>query len=219
MQDCPLKLGVDTGGTFTDFILQDGSSLKRYKCSSTPADPSEAILKGVAHFFPKGAPADLEIVHGTTVGTNAFLERKGGVPLLVTTKGFEDILALGRQNRASLFDLNVSRPPSIVSSKQIIGITERIDAQGEVVTRLVESEIDHLKTLINDQHIDTVVICFLHSFLNDIHERRVQALLADLAIPILCSVDILPEFREFERCSTAIVNGYLAPVMSSYIDK
>ena len=214
-----MKLGVDTGGTFTDFLLQDGVKLKRYKCHSTPADPSVAILQGIAYFFPEGAPPHLEIVHGTTVGTNAFVERKGGSPLLITTKGFEDILALGRQNRASLFDLEVTRPPLILHRDHIIGITERIDANGEVVVALNQSEVQHIKTRLTDLKVDTIVICFLNSFLNDSHEKMVQALLADLAIPVLCSVDVLPEFREFERCSTAIINGYLAPVMASYIDR
>ena len=212
-----MKLGVDTGGTFTDFILQTGDVLRRYKCPSTPADPSRAIMQGVDYFFPDGVPENLDIIHGTTVGTNAFLERKGGRCLLLTTRGFEDVLLIGRQNRASLFDLNVMRPAPILDEHLIVGVSERIDARGQVVLPVCEADLVQVEALVQNNFVDTVVICFLHSFLNDIHERKVQQLLSDLTVPVLCSIDILPEFREFERCSTAVINGYLAPVMSAYI--
>lgn len=214
-----MKLGVDTGGTFTDFIVQDRDGFRRYKCPSTPDDPSEAILAGLRYFFPDGIPAELEIIHGTTVGTNAFLERKGGRVLLLITRGFEDVLVIGRQNRKSLFDLNVTRTQPLIEPHLIRGINERLDAHGNVVTPLVEADLDQVKTLVQSHFVDTVVVCFLHSFLNDEHEKRVQELLGDLPVPVLCSVDILPEFREFERCSTAVINGYLSPVMSRYISR
>lgn len=219
MSSSSLRLGVDTGGTFTDFILQSGVGLRRYKLPSTPHDPSLAILQGLDYFFPQGAPANLEIVHGTTVGTNAFLERKGGRPLLVMTKGFETIMALGRQNRGSLFDLGVMAPPPIIDDVQIIGVLERIDSGGNVVVPLDERCVDAIRAQVTLCRADSVVICFLHSYLNGSHERRVQDLLGDLAIPVLCSLDVLPEFREFERCSTTLINGYLAPMMSAYIDR
>ncbi len=219
MSSHALVLGVDTGGTFTDFILQCPDGLKRYKCPSTPHDPSVAILHGIEYFFPEGVPDDLQIIHGTTVGTNAFLERKGGRPLLVTTKGFEDVLFLARQNRDSLFDLGVPARKLIIDEQQVVGVDERIDAHGNIVSPLDDSCIDEIKAQISHCQADCVVICFLHSFLNDSHERRVQSLLDDLPIPVLCSLDILPEFREFERCSTTLINGYISPIMSTYINK
>lgn len=213
-----LKLGVDTGGTFTDFILQIGEELKRYKCASTPADPSVAILQGISYFFPDGPPPQLEIIHGTTVGTNAFLERKGGRPLLLTTKGFEDVIVIGRQNRDSLFDIGVSRSKPLVPRHLVVGVSERMDASGKPVVPLSVNDVLQVQEVVEQYDVDTVVICFLHSFLNDAHEKKAKELLAGLDIPVLCSVDILPEFREFERCSTALVNGYLAPVMTNYIE-
>ena len=116
-----LILGVDTGGTFTDFVLQSESGLQTYKLPSTPDDPSRAILQGLDHFFGNKLPTDLEIIHGSTVATNAFLERKGAKTLLVTTYGFEDILFIGRQNRPKLYDFNVTRPREIIPRSMVVG--------------------------------------------------------------------------------------------------
>src|SRR5210317_1722746 len=126
-------LGVDTGGTFTDFVLQSESGLKTYKLPSTPDDPSRAILQGLTYFFDNKLPHDLEIIHGSTVATNAFLERKGAKTLLITTYGFEDILIIGRQNRPGLYGFNVTRPREIIPRSMVTGVKERMLFDGTVL--------------------------------------------------------------------------------------
>ena len=128
-----LVLGIDTGGTFTDFVLQSESGLQTFKLPSTPDDPSRAILQGLSHFFGRELPENLEIIHGSTVATNAFLERKGAKTLLVTTYGFEDILFIGRQNRPRLYDFNVTRPREIIPRSMVAGVKERMLFDGTVL--------------------------------------------------------------------------------------
>ena len=213
-----LKLGVDTGGTFTDFILLTPDGIQTYKTPSTPDDPARAIMAGVRHFFGQ-LPEELEVVHGTTVGTNAFLERKGAKTLLVTTHGFEDILFIGRQSRSHLYDLNIERPAVIISPEQCIGVKERLRADGSVQTPLGKSIGKRLRAFCRQQGAESVVICLLHSYANPVHEQLLQKMLAPLGVPITLSSEILPEFREYERLTTTLINGYLAPVVASYIER
>lgn len=221
-----MKLGIDTGGTFTDFILQTSDGFKTYKVASSPEDPSIAILKGLRHFFPDPSsdelftlPPDLEIIHGTTVGTNAFIERKGAKTLLLTTKGFEDILFIGRQNRKFLYDLNLKRSPVIISRSLVVGITERINAEGEVEKSIDTGIGAELHQFCKDNAIESAAVCFLHSYLNPDHENEISSELCKLSLPVTLSSQLLPEFREYERVSTTLINAYLAPVISSYINR
>jgi len=213
-----LKLGVDTGGTFTDFLLQTPQGIKTFKTASTPDDPARAILAGLRHFFTD-LPDDLEVVHGTTVGTNAFLERKGARTLLVTTHGFEDLLFIGRQNRASLYDLAISRPPPIVEPEQCVGVRERLRADGSVLVPLGKTVGRRLRALCRRQGAQTVAVCLLHSYANPRHEQQLGAALAALGLPCTLSSELLPEFREYERLTTTLINAYLAPVVASYIER
>lgn len=219
MSTDPLRLGVDTGGTFTDFILQSSSNLKRFKVSSTPDDPSRAIIQGLNHFFPTKIPDNLEIIHGTTVGTNAFLERKGARTLLITTKGFEDIILIGRQNRSSLYDLNIKRTAPLCAKELVLGVNERILADGSVHIGLADEEAQRIRELVGRHQPEAIAICLLHSYANPYHEEILAAALADLSLPVILSSDILPEFREYERLSTTLINAYLSPVMSRYIER
>ena len=221
-----MKLGIDTGGTFTDFILLTGQGIDTYKVSSTPDDPSRAILAGLRHFFPHPAdpaafllPDQLEIVHGTTVGTNAFLQRRGAPTLLVTTRGFEDLLAIGRQNRPSLYDLKVERAREIIPAENCVGVRERVLADGSVLTPLAASSGRRLRKICRERCIAAVAVCLLHSYANDRHEKEIARELLSLAIPLSLSSAILPEFREYERLTTTLINAYLAPVISSYINR
>jgi N-methylhydantoinase A len=213
-----LKLGIDTGGTFTDFFLQTSEAIQTFKISSTPDDPSRAILKGLSHFFAE-LPPELEIIHGTTVGTNSFLERKGAKTLLVTTHGFEDILTIGRQNRPSLYDLNVERPAEIIPRENIVGVKERVLWDGTVQTPLGTSVGKRLRRICRSFEIESVAVCFLHSYANPDHEKRIRDELAPLGLPVTLSSELLPEFREYERLVTTVINAYLAPVISSYIHR
>ncbi len=214
-----LRLGVDTGGTFTDLILQKGRDLQRFKVSSTPDDPSRAIIQGLRHFFPAEIPPQLEIIHGTTVGTNAFLERKGARTLLITTHGFEDVILIGRQNRSKLYDLNLSRPAPLCDGDLVIGAQERLLADGTIHLALATKEVARIKEAVIAAQPEAVAICLLHSYANPCHEELLAAKLAGLGIPIIISSDILPEFREYERLSTTLINAYLSPVMSRYISR
>lgn len=214
-----MKLGVDTGGTFTDFILQDDSGLQHHKLSSTPADPSKAIAQGLYHFFGETIPAGLEIVHGTTVGTNAFLERQGAKTLLVTTHGFEDVLTIGRQNRLRLYDLSYQRPEPIIPRHFITGVKERVLFDGTIHRPLGATVSRRIAALVRRFNIEVVVICLLHSYANPVHEEQLASQLAHLALPIVLSSQVLPEFREYERFSTTLINGYLTPIMTSYVQR
>jgi N-methylhydantoinase A len=213
-----MRLGIDTGGTFTDFVLHTGDSIKTYKTSSTPDDPSRAIFKGLAHFFDV-LPPDLEIIHGTTVGTNAFLERKGARTVLITTHGFADILIIGRQNRRELYNLEVTRSPAIIPSSLITTVKERMRFDGSVKIPLRPSVGRRLRSFCRRQEAESVAVCLLHSYANPVHERTIKEQLAGLQLPVTLSSDILPEFREYERLTTTLINGYLAPVISSYIKR
>lgn len=216
-----IRLGIDTGGTFTDFVLHRGDEIVTYKVLSTPDDPARAIVEGLSRLFPRAdgfsLPPELEIIHGTTVGTNAFLERKGAKTLLVTTRGFEDVIFIGRQNRAVLYDLEISRPPEIVSSDQCLGVEERITWQGHIQQALAPSTGTMLRAHCAEWGIESVAVCLLNSYINPEHEKKVAAELAGLDLPVTISSRLLPEFREYERTSTTLINAYLGPVVAGYI--
>jgi len=214
-----LILGVDTGGTFTDFVLQSEKELQTYKLPSTPDDPSRAILQGLEYFFGQQLPENLEIIHGSTVATNAFLERKGARTLLITTHGFEDILFIGRQNRPKLYDFNVIRPREIIPRSQIVGVRERMRFDGTVLKPLGKTVGRGLRSSCRNKKIDSIAVCLLHSYANDTHEKIIKDELFRLDIPVTISSEILPEFREYERLTTTLINAYLGPVISSYIKR
>ncbi len=212
-----MRLGVDTGGTFTDFVLWDGRQLRIHKRLSTPADPAVAILAGVTHL---GIPRSVGVVHGSTVATNALLERRGARTALITTAGFRDVLAIGRQNRPDLYALEPARPAPLVPRAWRLEVAERIDARGAVVRPLRPADLAPLLAFIQAEGIEAVAVCLLFSFLRPEHERAVAAALRALEPPlanISLSSDILPEYREYERTSTTVINAYVAPRMADYL--
>ncbi len=215
-----LRIGVDTGGTFTDiFAIDDHGRHLRWKVLSTPDDPARAILQGIMTLFPDLDPLSLEMVHGTTVGTNAFLERKGAITVLLTTHGFEDILWIGRQARPRLYDLMAKRPMEIISREQVFGIKERVGWKGDIITQLSSDEISRAREFCVKKGAESVAICLLHSYANSEHEKALKAGLEDLGIHVSISSEVLPEFREFERLSTTLINAYLGPVVGKYVDQ
>lgn len=216
-----VRVGVDTGGTFTDFVFQTESGLKIFKLPSTPEDPSLAItegLKKIAEETGVGVEA-IEVVHGTTVGTNALLTRRGARIALVTTEGFEDVIAIGRQARPSLYDLNATKPEPIVSDELRFGVRERVAANGEVLIELQEKDISSLVKKLKRAKPEAIAICTLFSFVYAEHERRLEEALLSLNIPLSVSHKILPEYREFERTSTVCINAYLQPLMGRYLER
>ena len=210
-------VGIDVGGTFTDIaVLRDGV-LSVHKLPSTPADPSVGITVGVRDTGVDIANADF--VHGSTVATNALLEGKGGRTALVTTMGFEDVLEIGRQNRADLYDLSMERPEPLAPWQLRFGLPERIDYTGTILDDLTPESIDALVELLGEAEVDGVAVSFLFSFLNPAHEEILAQRLAHLPNGPFISISsrILPEFREYERTSTVVVNSYVGPVMTRYL--
>lgn len=208
-------VGIDTGGTFTDCIGYKDSQIYTYKCLSTPQNPAEAVQQGLAHLSQYGEITHL--IHGTTVATNALLEKKGGRAALLVTKGFRDLLDIGRQNRESLYDLHLSVPEALIPVGRRIEIEERIGAKGEILQPLHIPE--HLVEQLNQLNIDSVAVCFLFSFLNPHHEQLISTYLKQQGFLVSSSSEILAQFREYERFSTTIANAFLQPVMVNYIEK
>ena len=209
-----LKIGIDTGGTFTDFIVLGHGRIRTLKLLSTPASPASAIMQGLALLL---SGEESEIVHGSTVATNALLERKGAVTALLTTRGFEDVLEIGRQNRPMIYSLAPSRPEPLVPASMRHGITERVTYDGSVLVPLRTAEVRILAALLRRKRVESVAVCLLFSFANPTHEKQIGRALRNLKIPVSLSHVILPEYREYERTSTTCVNAYLAPGMGRYL--
>jgi N-methylhydantoinase A len=218
-----LRIGVDTGGTFTDFIALADQRLLTFKVPSTPAAPERAILQGIEHILNEFAPEFSEdaadIVHGTTVATNALLERKGARTALVTTAGFADVLAIGRQARPDLYNLAVTRPAPLVPDDLRFEINERIAADGSVLTPLDERQLKRVAQQLKRAKVESIAIVLLFGFAHPEHEKRIAAALALLNVPLSIAHEILPEYREYERISTVVINAYLAPHVSQYLNR
>ncbi len=212
-----LVIGIDTGGTFTDCVYRSGGKLEVLKLRSTPEDPGRAILEAVAHIARLTGADELEIRHGTTVATNALLERKGARVAFVTTAGFEDTLAIGRQARPDLYDSNTHRPEPLAPPERCFGVVERVGPDGSVVRPLDEKILTEISQKIRRSGAESIAVSLLFSFANPEHERAVGATLRSLRLPISLSHQVLPEFREYERAATVTLNAYLAPRMSGYI--
>lgn len=210
-------IGIDTGGTFTDFILMRAGQWHTLKVPSTPSDPSVAIEQGIRIL----AAEKLLVAHGTTVGTNALLERKGAKTVLITTKGFEDVLQIGRQARQELYALEPSAGDELVSNQLRFGVTERINSKGEVIQKIDFAELEEIVKEIANLKPSSVAISLIFSFLDPTHEMIIAEQIIK-NIPecfVSISSEILPEFREFERTSTVVGNSYIGPVMSSYLGR
>ncbi len=236
-------IAIDTGGTFTDVVALVAGELRVVKIPSTPDDPARAVLAGieaalghagssatkdrsrasasdgdaaVSSSVAAGA-APFSLVHGSTVATNALLERRGARVALVTNAGFEDILEIGRQNRPQLYALSGDRPPPLVPRERRIGVRGRVGPDGEEIEPVDANELRMLVERIGAA--DAIAICMLHSYANPAHERAVAAALAATGLPISVSCELLPEFREYERTATTVVNAYVAPLMDRYLGR
>ena len=209
-----MRIAIDTGGTFTDCVCLADGQLRVKKIFSTPADPSRAVLEGVRAL---GGAGDVEVRHGTTVGTNTMLERTGARVAFVTTAGFEDTIAIGRQARERLYDWFAQIPACLVKRELRFGVRERVSAEGETMRVPTDEELAALQERVRASGAEAVAISLLFSFANPQNELRVEAALRELGVPVSASHRILPEFREYERASTTVVNAYLAPRMQSYL--
>lgn len=213
-----MVLGVDIGGTFTDFALIYDRGLRIFKIPSSPNDPVRALLQGLDDL---GVSPDADIAHGTTVATNALLEGKGSRTVLLITKGFEDLLEIGRQNRPNLYDFQVDRPLSLVPTEFRVGVEERLDSQGVPLIPLTSMESRRIADLVREKGAESVAISLLFSFLNPRHEILLRDALLEQGVRAYLSISstLVPEYREYERTSTVTVNAYLGPIMERYINR
>lgn len=213
----PTRIAVDTGGTFTDVVVARRGAIEVKKVPSRPDAPEKAIVDAVADILASDQPG--AVVHGTTIATNALLSRSAAGIALVTTSGFEDLLEIGRQNRPSLYDLNVRKPPPLVPRELIFGVEERTLHTGEVLTPLSEASLDELVQKLEASGVESVAVCFLFSYANPNNERAVRDALSKLDVVVSLSSDILPAYREFERLSTTVINAYVAPTVTRYLSR
>jgi len=210
-------VGVDVGGTFTDVVAATDEGLSVHK-EPTSTPQHEAVVAGLERGTDApGAP----VVHGTTAATNALLERHGARTALVTTEGFADVLAIGRQDRPDLYDLQPSRPPPLVPADRRHEVPERLAADGTVLTPLDEDAVRRVGATLAEQEVESLALVFLFSYQNPDHEKRAAALLREILpdVPITRSSALLPEYREYERTATTVVNAYVRPQVARYLDR
>lgn len=214
-------VGVDIGGTFTDLVSSSDGQLRVHKLLSTPGDPAQAMLAGLRSISPQGLEALERISHGTTVATNAILERKGAKCALITTAGFRDLLFIGRQNRPVLYALHPQLPPPLIPRENCYEVAERLDYTGAVLTPLDLGALDAVLDEIARAGIESVAVCFLYSYVNPAHERAVRERIVERGLldigRIALSCEVLPEFREYERASTVALEAYVRPIISRYL--
>ena len=221
-----MKLGIDIGGTFTDFVLldEDSGRLRFGKTLTTYPDPTEGILTGVGELLDRYdfRLDELDgIVHGTTLVTNAIIERKGARTGLITTRGFEDVLEIGREMRYDIYDINLSVPEPIVPRNLRVGLDERLDRSGAVRTPVDEGELRRVVDQLTGAGVESIAVNFLHAFANPAHERRVGEYIRQHHPEVYCSLssEIMPEIREYERCSATAMNAYVQPITDDYLRK
>ena len=209
-------VAIDTGGTFTDVVAVKNGAVATRKVASTPDDPARAVLAGIREVLGEAA-GEFVLVHGSTVATNALLERKGARVALVTNAGFEDVLEIGRQNRPQLYALTGHREPPLVPRDRRVGIAGRLGPDGTELEPLDVDELERLAARLGD--VDSIAVCLLHAYADARHERRVGDALEATGLPVSLSSVVLPEFREYERTATTVVNAYVAPIMDRYLGR
>lgn len=210
----PMRIAIDTGGTFTDMVYVQDTKLVVLKVFSTPSDPGRAVIEGLRAISPG---ANAVVRHGTTVATNAMLERKGARVAFVTTKGFEDTIAIGRQARPKLYDWFQPAPQCLVPKQLRFGVSERVSSSGEMIRAIDPEELRGIVEAIAEARVEAIAVSTLFSFANSESEKKLAAALESLGLPLSISHRILPEFREYERASTVVANAYVAPKVGSYI--
>lgn len=220
-----LHLGIDIGGTFTDFMLFNPSTKKMrfMKILTTPEDYSKGVMEGIHKITDSEGVVTSNIksvIHGNTIGINTVIERKGAKTGLITTSGFEDVLLIGRQTRPRIYDWRIGRPTPLVPGYLRKGLHERINYHGEVITPLNSEKVLDIIKHFQKNHVESIAVCLLHSYANSKHESTIKKII-DREVPdayVSISSELLPEFREFERMSTTVINSYIGPVISKYLD-
>lgn len=215
-----MRIGVDAGGTFTDFVVfHDDGRLETFKLPSNPGAPAQVILEGLERAARSAGRGRMDVVHGSTVATNALLERKGARTAFITTAGFEDLLEIGRQNRAELYNLTPLPRAPLIPRKLCFGVRERTYFDGAAGRKPDAGELRRLAARLERAGVASIAVCFLHAYRNPAHERAAVRALAGAAGYICASHEISPEFREFERASTTAINAYVGPLMDRYLQQ
>lgn len=217
-----VRVGIDIGGTFTDFVVfvPTTGQVETFKLLSTPEDPAKAVLEGLNQLGEGLYDQDgVQILHGSTVATNALLERKGALTALVATEGFRDVIQIGRQNRPSLYDFRIDPHDPLVPEHLRFEARERVDHLGQVLVPLEHAQIQQLVAQLSDHEIESVAVCLLFSFLHPEHEQAIAQLLRAKGFFVSTSSEILPEFREYERTSTTVINAYVSPILDRYLSR
>lgn len=219
-----VRMGVDIGGTFTDVVLEVDEAQYSTKVLTTYTAPEDAIINGLQQVCAKAGirPSDIgQIIHGTTLATNALIERRGARTALITTAGFRDVIEMRTESRFEQYDLNLTLPDPLLPRQQRYTITERIDARGQVLIELDTAELDRLVSQIEEAGYESVSIGLIHSYLNDAHERQVQEALASRLPNVMISLssEVSPQMREYERFNTVVANAYIKPLMKSYLGR
>ncbi|QFG37344.1 N-methylhydantoinase A [Paracoccus pantotrophus] len=224
MANSKTRLGVDIGGTFTDVVLETGGARHSTKVLTTYAAPEDAIIEGMHRVCAKAsiAPQEIrQIIHGTTLATNALIERRGAKTALITTQGFRDVIEMRTESRFEQYDLNLVLPEPLLPRNRRYTVAERMDADGNVLIPLDEAEVEALAATLAEGDYDSVAIGLLHAYVNDAHERRIAGILSrklpDVMISLSCEVS--PQMREYERFNTTIANAYIKPLMKSYLGR
>ena len=218
-------IGIDTGGTFTDLVAFNSQTGRIFsvKTLTTSGDESKGIISSIQETIPKTPSID-RIVHGTTIGTNSILERRGAKTAILTTRGFRDLLEIGRTRRMvsnTLFDLSFQKPTPLVPRSLRFDVDERVMASGEILEPLDQNSIRETAKLLRDKNVNAVAICFLHSYANSEHELSARDILKELLPDVYVSVssEIVPEYREFERLTTTVLNAFIGPTLDSYLSR
>ena len=217
------RAGVDIGGTFTDIVLLDeGGERYTKKVSSTVDDYARAIVDGLCELLAEvGGGRIVELLHGTTVASNAILEHKGARTGLITTRGFRDVLEIRNLRMPRLYDMSWTKPPPLVERRLRVEVDERIDAQGRIDTPLDEASVERAVDFLVAEGVEAIAVCLLHSYLNPAHEQRVKEIVARVApAATLCiSAEVLPLINEYERSSTTVINAYVRPIVERYLKR
>ena len=218
------RLGVDIGGTFTDVVLEAEGQIHSTKVLTTYAAPEDAIVDGLAQVCAKAAitPAEIgQIIHGTTLATNALIERRGARTALITTQGFRDVIEMRTESRFEQYDLNLTLPEPLLPRQMRYTVRERVDALGQILIPLERAEVEALADEIAEGGYDSVAVGLIHSYLNDTHERMIRDVLAEKLPEVMVSIssEVSPQMREYERFNTVVANAYIKPLMKSYLGR
>jgi N-methylhydantoinase A len=218
------RLAIDIGGTFTDFVLEHRGRHQTLKLLTTVAAPEEAVIEGSREVLARAGLHAREldlVIHGTTLATNAIIERKGARVALIATEGFRDVLAIGDEGRFDQYDIFLVKPIPLAPRERRFTVGERVDARGAVLRALDRDEIDRVIEDIKRERIESIAIALMHGYANPIHELAIRARLAERLpqVPVSLASEVCPEIREYERTSTTVANAYVLPVMAGYLGR